>query len=234
MRRAELIEYCRTEEHFFEALKRKFPQSLSLYCVTGSLARGEIIPCWSDIDVLLAFEELSADVFEGISESLLESKSEIKIGLSVFSDSEVSHSNRKLVRTMLAMNDIVDGTLTPRLMKQGMKVAATARETILQANCIEYARALHDYKRSVLDCTPESEVNTYKLLILLIKILLTELEVAANSYSEVLEHVSRLSLSVAIQDPQTIIRTPSLFAQRKMQYAELVEDFTKRSLEPAL
>jgi len=52
-----LEKYQKVENDFFNFLDSRLSNELLFYCVTGSLARKNIIANWSDIDILIVFNE---------------------------------------------------------------------------------------------------------------------------------------------------------------------------------
>lgn len=49
--------YKETEEAFFDYLSKNLKENLFFYAVTGSVSRDDIIPGWSDIDMLVVIQE---------------------------------------------------------------------------------------------------------------------------------------------------------------------------------
>ena len=62
-----IAEYEKIEETFFRNIRDSLGENLALYCVTGSLARKDIIPGWSDIDILVVIKQYSFEIFTAIS-----------------------------------------------------------------------------------------------------------------------------------------------------------------------
>src|SRR3989344_4457129 len=96
-------DYIKTEEQFYKALSSSILKDICLYCVTGSLGRDEVIPGWSDIDVLIVIKDYKKTTFECINNALSKINSGIKIGTTTFSIEEFNHQYFKDPKTYVSV-----------------------------------------------------------------------------------------------------------------------------------
>ena len=115
MNRLTTEKYIETEETFFNYLSKNLKSSLLFYVVTGSMSRNDIIPGWSDIDVLVVVKEYSKKNASIVNKALLNNSSNIKIGLTLFSFSDFT--NIELIKdpkTLHSIDLINQGACKPK------------------------------------------------------------------------------------------------------------------------
>jgi predicted nucleotidyltransferase len=163
-------DYHAIEEEFFEVVKQQV-SSLSLYCVTGSLARGKVVPGWSDIDVLLGVVEYNSQTLKQVQTALDKVNAPIKIGVSIYNNNELESYQTLDSKTLHSIAAIADGTLKPRLIQDGLVIGPIERGAIIARDATIQAELMHVVKRGLEECNPAKERELYKAIITIIKII---------------------------------------------------------------
>jgi len=194
MNHLQQADYLSTEQRFYEDISTVLGEQLLLYCVTGSLARNELIPGWSDVDVLLVIARYDAAIFDSIRTALSSRDERIKIGVSIFSLEEFNNRYLKDSKTYISTSLINQGCYKPRVIKSDIVLQEPTTELRHYMNVYDFARFGHDLKRELLRGRIEyDEKKAYKTLVLLLKIMLYEQGMITLGYSDTLRE-SRKSL----------------------------------------
>lgn len=218
-------DYSETEERFYKILLRSLGSEIYLYCVTGSLSRNEIIPGWSDIDVLLVIKDYRKETFECINGALIAENSKIKIGITIFSIEEFNHNYLKDSKTYLSMKFIKDGYYKPRIISSEIKLLKEDKILRKYIDISEFSRFSHEIKRELLKETNYDEKKVYKLVITSLKILLNQTGVVTLGYQDTLrkavEHLP--NFKVSLFGPEIILSDPKNKIKRYSMYLDFLE-----------
>ena len=219
-------DYLKKEKQFYELLTSALQTDILLYCVTGSLARNEIIPGWSDIDVLLVIKDYTPSLMEKISDVLYTTEGEIKIGTSIFSLEEFNHKYFKDSKTYISTSLLKQGYYKPRIIDPCIVLQAQDESLRKYMNIYDFARFNHDLKRELLRNPEEyDEKKVYKLAIILLKIALFEKNVVTFGYPETLQKATEVLEGFAerLVAPDIIMNTPENKAKRYNDYVHMFE-----------
>lgn len=219
-------DYISTERRFYENVSTALGEQLLLYCVTGSLARNEIIPGWSDIDILLVVARYDAAILDSIRTAVPSQEERIKIGVSIFSLEEFNNRYFKDSKTYISISLINQNHYKPRIIAPDILLQEPTTELRHYMNVYDFARFGHDLKRELLRGRSEyDEKKTYKTLVLLLKIMLYERGSITLGYSDTLRK-SRESLGNFLDrfiEPTDILALPGGGTTRYDDYVAALE-----------
>lgn len=217
-------EYEKTDQKLFERISARMGDNLRFYCATGSYGRNKILPGWSDIDILLVLREYGPTTFAEIGQTLNELRGPIKIGLTIFSVEEFTRPSPKSSRTCLAINAILDGKFTPRLQAPEIQLTYVPIAAIRTANKTEFARVFHDLKREMLRLQECDERKICKFMTIILKIILQEREICADSYEDVSDSMLIFKeLGFEFVTPEEILKHPEKKSKRFLTYIDFVQ-----------
>jgi len=220
--------YYTLEKIFFNDLSSSLKGDLIFYCVTGSLARGDIIPGWSDIDLLLVLKKYNKKTFIAISNALSQNKTNIKIGLTFYVYEEFVSSFFKDPKTLHTIELIKRDIYKPKIFDRHIEKIINKNnyhDLSLWYDVVSFSRILHRYKRSLLPANNYDEKKTFKLLGTLLKIILRQLDIPAFGYKEIFK-LSRKNLkdfNINFKQPEYIIRHPDTSLSRYANYIKFLD-----------
>ncbi|MEK7117633.1 MAG: nucleotidyltransferase domain-containing protein [Patescibacteria group bacterium] len=217
-----LDKYQAVEKSFFEDIKSIVGSNLLLYCVTGSLARNDIIIDWSDIDVLLVFEDYNEKVFSALNYALSRNKTNIKIGTTFFSFIEfISSDFYKDPKTHHTMRLICSDFLKPRIISDRIKLHEPSKHVTEWFSRVSFTEILFDLKRKLIVYDADQEKAVFKDISILIKIILfCQNGDICFGYKETFDKAKKY-LSGFVFDlelPSEILNTPHLAGERRHIY----------------
>lgn len=219
-------DYFEKEKQFYELLTSALQTDILLYCVTGSLARNELIPGWSDIDVLIVIRDYTPSLMEKISNVLRTTEGEIKIGVSIFSLEEFNHKYFKDSKTYISTLLLEKSYYKPRIIDPCIVLQTQDRSLRKYMNIYDFARFSHDLKRELLQNSKEyDEKKVYKLAIILLKIALFERDIITFGYTETLQKATEIfgDLAGQLVTPEVIMNIPENKAKRYNDYVHMFE-----------
>ncbi len=177
--------YYNAEEKFFINLKKKLGKNLLFYCATGSIARRDVIPGWSDIDVLIVCKVWNKTVFKALNQSLALNKSGIKIGTTLYSLSEFNAYVFQDPKTFIAIENILDGKYLPRIHDKLVVLKKMDKILAKSISIVGFAKTLHLFKRELLLYPSFNERSAYKLLTIMLRVLLLQKKIVTDGYESV-------------------------------------------------
>lgn len=218
-------DYARTEEMFFRAIQREFGNNLSFYCVTGSLAKGTLIPGWSDIDVVLGVHGYSPVVFSGLNKCLLECSGLIKVGVTLYSTVELNSPVKFLdPKSHKTIRDINAGIFTPRIKHESVTLTGVTVDSIEWFDHVDLTKMLHDLKRFLISFSAEKERKIFTLVSVILKVLLNKKGLTPRSYQEIISFSEEtLKLDTDLKSPEQILRHPEMLEDRYLKYIEFLK-----------
>lgn len=223
--------YLEKEGVFFKHLNSLMGQYIYLYCNTGSLSRGEVIPGWSDIDVLLVVNEYNKMIFESISNALEKAGNDIKIGVTILSLEEFNHTYFKDSKTYISIRLMGEGYYHPRIIKPEIKFKTQDKTLKKYMDIADFSRFSHDIKREFLKKESYDEKKVYKLIIILLKICLSQRGFVTLGYKETITSAIKdlPNFSVKIPEPEIIIANPESKNERYIIYLQILEWLRKNT-----
>ena len=180
-------DYARSEEKFFQTLMDSQSENILFYCVTGSLARNDIIPGWSDIDIILVIKEYSLNWFADLQSAISLSSGGLKIGTTTYSKEEFNHKFFKIPNTYIWTALIADGKYKPRVHDKTVTLPRTTPQMIREMDIFDVSKFMHTIKREMLDLERIDEKKIYKIFINLMKIFLKSKGVITFGYRETID-----------------------------------------------
>lgn len=176
------------ENTFREKLFGLLENKIALYCVTGSLGRQDIIPGWSDIDVLIIIDTYTPRVFEALHQALADNISGIKIGVSVFSIKEYNHTDIFFdPKSQFTLEMIKQGIYKPFIFDSSILDSLHTKKNVVQwFDSINLTRLLFELKRNLIDFNQSKERVVYKNIITIVKILVYRHGTMCLSYADTL------------------------------------------------
>ncbi len=218
----DITDYQKIEERFYKILTSGLKKRLALYCLTGSLARKDIILGWSDIDILLVFDTLNEEVVKGVKFALEETKSPVKIGLTFYSTEEFNSVLYKDPKTYQAINLICQNAYKPRILSD--KIKLTPNYNTEAFDNVDICKALHTIKRElILGNKHYNEDKVSKLAFMILKIYLRNKKIYVLGYKNILEEAKKsLGDSVFLPLPAQIINNPGDKAKRYLIYIKFL------------
>lgn len=219
-------DYEKKERQFYELLTSAIQDEILLYCVTGSLARNDVIPEWSDIDILLVIKSYTPSLMEEISDALRATGGEIKIGISIFSLEEFNHKYFKDSKTYISIALLKQEHYKPRIIDSSVLLQEQDNALKKYMNMYDFARFSHDMKRELLQNQEKyDEKKVYKLAMILFKIALFENNVITFGYAETLQRTNEIFVGLAerLVTPEVIMGIPESKAKRYNDYVHIFE-----------
>lgn len=219
-------DYIKVEERFFSLLSESLSKDLLLYCVTGSLARDEIIPRWSDIDVLLVVKKCDLLTLSKIDVAAREAQNKIKIGITFYSLSEFNNLLFKDSKTYLAVKFINEKHYIPRILSLDIKNDLPSEEILKHNDVFEFTTLFLHLKRELLEKDIRDERKVYKLVITILKIALRYRGINTHGYEETITRTYKNLPNfnnIHIPDPKEILAKPDNILERYKTYVKIVE-----------
>jgi 8-oxo-dGTP diphosphatase len=180
--------YLEIEAKIFKILKTQLGERLHLYCLTGSLARGNPVPGWSDIDIVLVVDAYTPDFFK-----LLESVSRIdgiKIGITFYSLEEFNDRYFRDPKTHAALELIEKGVYVPKVLSDSVDLTSVSITQKIFIDAVEFSNMLHMAKRSLL--VEKGDVHdSIKKVIVLIRIILKQYNIWPVTSEEVFVEMAK-------------------------------------------
>lgn len=218
--------YLNAENEFFENIQTKFGKSLLLYCLTGSLARKEIIPGWSDIDIMLVFDKYESAMFQQLNNLVedIKLRYSIKVGITFYSLHEFNSMRFQDPKTYLAMHFINKGMLIPKIKDIKIIIENIEDELLKTVSIAEMTKQLHAMKRDLMNYSIESEKKIYKCMVTIIKNILTikgELPLGyLDAFEKIQEYYSNDFKEIIL--PEDILGDPGKSEERKKYYVNFL------------
>lgn len=155
------------ELDFFNRLSNVFSSNMIFYCVTGSLGRKEFIKNWSDIDVVIGLDIFTPDDLHKINTILTQIASPTKIGITLYSLSELGNMNLLDRKTINTLYNIERNTYAPRIIKREILPQVTLQK-LIEINVRGVPEYIHQLKRELLlGLEKFDEKKVYKIITLL-------------------------------------------------------------------
>lgn len=217
-----LSKYHSVEKSFFRDIKNKAGSQLLLYCVTGSLTTNNIIPGWSDIDVMLVFENYNKGIFDALNYALNRNKTNIKIGTTFFSFFEFTSSDfYKDPKTHQTIELIYNGLFRPRVINKRIKLHKSPKNISEWFERVSFTEVLCDLRRKLITYNADQEKAILKNISTLIKIILfCQSGNICLGYKEIFDnakkHLSGFIFNFKL--PSEILATPHLTMERRQVY----------------
>jgi Nucleotidyltransferase domain len=227
---SDIDSYAEIETRFFTLLSEALGERLLLYCVTGSLARKEILGGWSDIDIFVVVDTYDRAVFEVLKDSLKNNQSQVKIGVTLMVPQELARTFPKPSRLYDVIDCIRTGTYIPRIYNvDAVLLEVQDEQQIRSSNRSEFGFFLQFFKKSLMAGPNDyNEQEAHKNLTILLKILLREKGIKAYSYDDVARDIDSLRiLNYAFKTPSKILESPSERGTRYNDYLGLLEWINK-------
>lgn len=223
--------YVEKEEEFFNNLALDAEHDIYLYCNTGSLGRGEIIPGWSDIDILLVIKEYSQVIFKSIANALQKAGNDIKIGITIFSLEEFNHAYFKDSKTYISIKLISDGYYRSRIMKSEIQLLLQDKTLKKYMDITDFSRFSHDIKRELLKKEGYDEKKVYKLITNLLKICLYQRGIVTLGYKDTIASAtdSLPGFKIRIPEPETVLADLKGKKGRYQIYLQILEWLRKNT-----
>lgn len=198
-------DYSSVEKQFYDILLPIMGKDIYLYCVTGSLGREDVIPNWSDIDILLVVKEYSETTLSCINNCLLKMNGGIKIGVTIFSIEEFNHEYFKDAKTYISIELISKGYYKPRIILPEIKFVLEDKTLKKYMDISNFASFSHDIKRELLRMGDNyDEKKVYKLVIILLKIMLNQRGIVTLNYRDTLSESMKYLPNFNINIPEPI------------------------------
>lgn len=166
-------DYRGFEEAFFETLTTEAidPEDIGLYVVTGSVSSGNIVPYWSDIDVLLGVTRFDLDTATRIGEAREAVDAPVKIGITTHTNPEFADPAMLETKTLTNAHALNNGAFEPRIYRPDqVQLPQLTQQQLLEREHFHRAVLHHKVARGIIDGDPGGERDLYKSLITLGKI----------------------------------------------------------------
>lgn len=223
-------DYLAIEEKFYSLLSKKI-NNLSLYCVTGSLARNSVIPNWSDIDILIGVRDYNENTLKLLAEAIDEMRSPIKIGVSIYSNTELQSEAAIDTKTIHSIRSIMSGDFRPRLLSNDLRLKAARTALVIERDSAVQAELMHTVKRCLEDRDPSNERELYKSIVTIIKILGRRFnnDFSVSSYDDVVVLADKMMLQSSIKffNPDVIVSSSISYEARLDVYNQIFKWFIK-------
>jgi hypothetical protein len=211
--------YIEVEKHFFSALKKEFGKYLVLYCVTGSLGRGEITDGWSDIDILLVFDLRFDEEFFCRLRRIIDRKYSIKIGCTFYTVHEFKNGACKDAKTLHSISFINSGIYSPRINKTANKLKDMDMSLMSNYDLADFAGGLHQLKRELLTYPELNEKKIVKIIFKMMKIILRKNDYLVYGYKDTVLNFRRLCPDFKkVVTPVIVMKNIITFKQRYKSY----------------
>jgi len=228
-------QYRNIEDNFFKAIKKLEGNNLLLYCLTGSLGRNDLIDGWSDIDILLVFNEYSVSFFSHIGEALKDSAKTIKIGTTFYSLNEFNNAEYfKDPKTCHTIELIKKGIYVPKVKNDKIILPNINKEILKIYDLVDMGKYLHNIRRQLIERLEFDERSVYKQLFSILKILLYRQDILVFGYQDVLlkskKYLSGFKYSLPL--PKEIMNSPAQKNDRYNVYVDLLNWLKDYKLSP--
>ncbi|MFH0854552.1 MAG: nucleotidyltransferase domain-containing protein [bacterium] len=229
-----IAKYRETEDAFFHYLSKNLNKSLLFYAVAGSVSRGDVIPGWSDIDVLVVIREYNKKNVLIINNALLNNSSGIKIGLTLFSSNDFTNIKMfKDPKTLYSIELIDQEICKPKIVDKKIKNNINKiKNTSSWYSKDSLAGIIHGYKHALFPISKYDEKIVYKKLATILKIILKQKGITAHSYNDVV-NIARSELKgldIKFKNPIYIMKNSDTSLRRYNDYVKFLawlEDYPR-------
>lgn len=215
-------QYIDSEKDFFDEVNKKLGNKIVLYCVTGSLARDEIIPSWSDIDILMVL----SDNYDHNTISMIKDareKSKIKIGITIYTIEEFYSDIHKDPKTYHAINLIKKGLYVPKIITSKINIDKINLSRIKVLDSVEFSKIIHDIKREFLLFPEFNEQKILKGIYTIMKIICRMKDCEPVGYKDTIECYNKLLQGQAFDiTPEVIIKNKIDISERLERYYHFI------------
>ena len=228
-----LIKYQGVFEDFANHLKSLFGPEIALFCLTGSLSRSQIIPGWSDIDVLVVFTEIKIDTFVRLRELFKSNETDIKIGITFYSLKEFNTYSFQDPKTFNTIRKIESGELTPLVLADDVIIKKVGSDFLSFVNGVEFTKDLHALKRHLLLYPDFDEQRVFKHITYMFRALLIQDGIYVDGYQEVWAEIGQRygdDLGFALMSPLEVIENKVSLEERYRNYLNILSWFGDRKL----
>lgn len=220
-------DYYSTEEEFYNNLKDLAGKRLLFYCATGSSGRKDVVPGWSDIDVILIFDQLNEAVFTLLNKAIKKNTTGIKIGTTFYSAEEWKVYKFQDPKTFYAISYIKIGLYKPKICDSKIKLQELSPELLDILNQMNLSKELHAFKRALLE--PLDEKIIYKLMSSILRIILLGEGIISAGYHDVWTKMKNKypDFPLSLITPEEIMNNPNNFHLRLKEYKDFLIWFDK-------
>jgi len=225
MEESKIEKYFSTEESFFNDLKKSLGDDLLFYCVTGSLARKEVIPEWSDIDTLIVCSDLDLKTLTNIKEAIDRNNSNIKIGITLYSLKEFNSYNSQDPKTYNVIRNILSNRYLPKIHNNRVILKKIDNKISNNLNRVEFLKDLHSFKRELIKYPDYSERNIYRFLTYMLRVLLFYKNIYCDGYIETWNEAGKVFTDLPFQKilPEDILHLVNDRQDRFLGYVNFLE-----------
>lgn len=184
-------EYKQNLMEFYNKVKCEFGSDLILFLVGGSCGREQVCRHWSDIDIILGFEQDNHNTREIVDKFSKEGS--IKIGITSYSRGELE-SGLVDVKTMISFYNMQKGILKPCICSPDLTLPEFSWEDVVCRAMSTLPEQLHLLKRLISSekINESDRVQVLKKLNIIIKTMLYADGLNPENYEEVFKQFSRL------------------------------------------
>ncbi len=196
-------EYSNIIGKYVNEMKSNFKQELRMILIIGSSCSEKVIKNWSDIDVILVFDEIDIDTMEKVRE--IASSYKIKIGITVYN--KVEFLSKKIdSKTFYHLYLAQLNEISIHYKEDSFVIPKVSFEEVKFVYNIYLNQVMHVYKRYFLynDLTKQQVRDFYKSLYILMKTMLIINGYLPKNYEEVFNIYSK-EYNVELFDYQKFI-----------------------------
>lgn len=221
-------DYKDVEEKFYNQLSKKLGKHLRMYCVCGSLSRDDVIPGWSDIDIIIVIDEYSEQIFQKIEKTIRNNNSKIKIGCTIYQTDEFNYELYNDPKTCIFSQYVIAGVVTPRLLSADIIPTKMSKKNLIIVNRIDLTIQSHLLKRE-LTKKEISESSVYKLISHILRNILRQNGFPCEGYQNIWENSTKYlpDFTFQIIHPRDIMNSKRGSKQRFNTYIKILNWLTK-------
>jgi predicted nucleotidyltransferase len=208
-------------------LQELLGDNLALLAVTGSVARGDITPGWSDIDILCVVNQLDNQTYDAIRTAI--SSTDIAIGVTMYNCAEFQVGTSLDTKTKLSTYYIQEGFIQPVFARPELRLPEQNPREILAAEVENFGKILHSARRQLL-LGPHAynERTLLKLLYVLCKIIvhMRSHSLQPMGYTPSSE-LAAYTADITPPHPREVLKDPAGSVRRYTTYVRLIDTFVQ-------
>lgn len=218
-------DYKKIEKIFYNELVQDLGTDLVMYCLTGSLSRNEVIPGWSDIDVVLVIRDYNTITMKKIGECIKRNSREIKIGSTIYCVDEFNSGNFNDPKTNNIMELLYLGKIKPTFISILLKIKRPTKKLLINCNGIDVSKELHTLKRELISPKMSEQIVYKRLTNIIRSLMIIKTGKISLGYKSVWSDAKNVlkGFNFPLLHPLDIMNEPTQLNKRIITYFQILE-----------
>lgn len=225
--------YFKVTEKIFNDLKEYLKEELLLFCVTGSVASGNQVEGWSDLDLVLVSKSLPIDRIENIQKIISLNSQYLKVGITMFTETEF---RKKIIdpKSIVSLFLMQKKKYSPLYQHPSLSIPLITQADLVNSGSAMLPETLHLARRLACEHQPD-ERKMYKTVLLLAKLYIRSQGIVVESSEEINSYFkSHHTTNVELPSPREVASIKSTTNSRRKKYQEFIADIAEALVDASI